>query len=375
MTEERSLATFSHEIVRTHSQWRALENEWNSLVERSRSRSLFLTWQWLDSWISVHDVGSSLFVVCVRAADGKLVGAAPLYVNPYLLLRTIPYRVLHQIGDVNSGAEYQTWAVDDAHEVEVQRTIAAALRDRPHEWDLLWMPKLDWWSPFNVELAETLKREGFLVNSRTIPFSSVPLPGRFDEYLDRMSANRRQQVRRSMRKILYKPGVELRRVRDAAEIPQALDALFRLHNSRWQAVGHEGLFQRNPVERAFYERFVPMALKQGWLAMYILTDHGEAKAVQLGYVYDGVMLQLQEGFDPDFTPHVGNALRAHVIGDCIAQGLREYDFLGGWSEHKRRWLARERSGADLLIAAASIKTLPVMLASVWPTGAFLRPGR
>jgi CelD/BcsL family acetyltransferase involved in cellulose biosynthesis len=87
------------------------------------------------------------------------------------------------------------------------------------------------------------------------------------------------------------------------------------------------------------------------------------------------MLQLQEGFDPDYTPHVGNALRSHVINDCIAQGLREYDFLGGWSEHKRRWLARERSGADLLIAATRIKTLPIMLAGVWPTGAFLRPAR
>jgi CelD/BcsL family acetyltransferase involved in cellulose biosynthesis len=373
MSEDRSPVKFRHEVVCTLSKWRAIEPEWNKLVERSRSASLFLTWEWLDSWMSVHDVGSSLFVICVRTPDGQLAGAAPFYMQQHMLLRAIPYRVLQLIGDVNSGAEYLTWAADAAHELEVTRTIITALRDHQRDWDLIWMPKLDWWSPFNVELSATLKREGFMVNSRPIPFSTVPLPDRFDAFLERMSANRRQQIRRTMRRILNKPGVEVYRVTTVSEVPKALGALFQLHNSRWQSIGHEGLFQRNPLERSFYERFVPVALQQGWLAMYVLTDHGEAKAVQLGYIYHGAMLQLQEGFDPDYLPHVGNALRAHVINDCINQGVREYDFLGGRSEHKRRWLAGERSGADMLIAPSKIRSLPIMLVGIWPTGAYLQP--
>jgi CelD/BcsL family acetyltransferase involved in cellulose biosynthesis len=187
-----------------------------------------------------------------------------------------------------------------------------------------------------------------------------------------MSSNRRQQVRRAVRKILSKPGVEIRKVTRREELASATESLFRLHGKRWQSVGQDGVFSRNPREREFYEHFLPRALEQGWLAMYSLLDGGEARAVQIGYVYKGVFLQLQEGFDPVYEPQVGNALRAWVIQDCIRGGVREYDFLGGHSEHKRRWMAVERTGADLLAYVRRPRNLPSMM-GVWPTGAYLRP--
>ena len=361
------------EVVRTMEGWNELKSDWNDLLARSSSDALFLTWEWLDTWLAIHGPLSSLFVICIRGSGGKLVGLAPYYKTNYALLRLFPYTVLRTIGDVDSGAEYQTWIADRDDEPVIFAEIAAALRELRSEWDLIWMPKLAAWSPTSGSVVAAMRANSLAVNCRPIPFSAISLPNEFDTFLDRMSANRRQQVRRMARKVLSRPGVDIRKVVTADDLPFALDALFRLHTKRWQAVGHGGVFGPAKKERAFYEQFVPKALDRGWLAMYVLTDRGEPKAVQIGYVYNLMFLQLQEGFDTDYAPHVGNTLRAHVIEQCINNGLREYDFLGGFSAHKQHWLAETRSGMDLLAGPRRAKNLPILWGGVWPTGRYLRP--
>lgn len=364
-----------YEVARTLHDLQCLAREWNTLLRSSGSNSIFLTWQWLESWLEIETPDPRLLVISVRDGAGRLVGLAPLYVAAYRLLDVVPYRILHAAGDTNCGAEYQTWIAKAGDEPRVFGCIAGALADLDAEWDLIWLPRLGAWSAAHAPLVAALHAAGFAVNSRPSVFSSFPLPESFDAYLARLSANRRQQIRRMTRRILDQPSVEVRRVRTADELGPALEALFDLHAKRWRAAGEDGVFVRRPKEKAFYERFASRALEQSWLALYLLLADGEPKAAQIGYVYDGAFLQLQEGFDPEFSSHAGNVLRAAVIEDCIACGLREYDFLGGITDHKRRWLAEERLGADVLAAAPHARNLPVMRGGVWPTGAYLRPRR
>jgi CelD/BcsL family acetyltransferase involved in cellulose biosynthesis len=277
------------------------------------------------------------------------------------------------IGGTDSGAEYQVWIARQQIEREVFREIVNALRIMRSEWDLIWMPSLEGWSGLTDNLIDALREGGFWVNCRSCKFSSVALPNDFESYLNSMSSNRRQQIRRMRRRILENSDVQIRKVESTTELADALATLFDLHGRRWHAVGKEGVFASRPIEKKFYETFTPRALSNGWLAIYVLSDLGQPKAIQFGYVYNNLFLQLQEGFDPEYAAHVGNVLRAHVIENCINDGIEEYDFLGGVSEHKRRWMAEERSGMDLLVARSCLKNFPIMRFGVWPTGAYLRP--
>lgn len=362
-----------YEVVRNLEKLQMLSAEWNGLVARSRSDSIFQTWQWLETWLELRSPSPEPLVICVRNESGSLVGLAPYYKVGYRLGGLIPYRVLRVLGDTDCGAEYQSWIADRAEESEVFGQIGAALQACKSEWDLIWMPRLKSWTGTQAPVLEVLKECNFDVNVRPSPFAGFTLPESFEAYLKQMSSNRRQQVRRMSRKILDNPNVEICKVESPAEVEPALAALFELHGKRWRAIGESGVFARNAKEKQFYERFTRKALAQGWLAMYTLLDSGEPKAVQFGYIYGDAFLQLQEGFDPDYSPHVGNVLRAHIIEECIKLGLREYDFLGGHSEHKRRWLSEEREGMDLLATSLKVKNIPIVRGSVWPTGAYLRP--
>jgi CelD/BcsL family acetyltransferase involved in cellulose biosynthesis len=122
---------------------------------------------------------------------------------------------------------------------------------------------------------------------------------------------------------------------------------------------------------AFYRTFAPAALTKGWLRVFGLEQDGALRAVQYGFAYGGSFLALQEGFDPDAAPGAGNVLRSHAFQRCIEEGLREYDFLGGFTEHKRRWGAEIREGRDVFLGRKRLKTALLFSQKVWPTGRYL----
>src|SRR6185503_19962898 len=128
-----------------------------------------------------------------------------------------------------------------------------------------------------------------------------------------------------------------------------------------------------PAGARFYERFAPRALENGWLRLYGIEADGELKAVQIGYVYGGVFHALQEGFDPAYVAGVGNVLRAAVFEACMGAGLRAYDFLGGLTPHKERWLAQPREGYDVFLGRRNLRNALVFWRPLWPSGRFPRP--
>jgi CelD/BcsL family acetyltransferase involved in cellulose biosynthesis len=235
------------------------------------------------------------------------------------------------------------------------------------------MPRVAGWTGARERIREAAQAAGLHVRSRAKPFSSVPLPATAEAYRSALSAKTRKNVRRDTDKILGRAGVRFVSCGSADELPRFLDALFRLHHDRWMRKGEEGTFRRKPAGARFYARFAPRALEQGWLRLHGIEDQGELKAVQVGYVYGSVFHALQEGFDPAYTAGVGNVLRARVLEECIASGLASYDFLGGITPHKERWLAAPRDGYDLLLGRRNLRNALVFWRPLWPGGRFLRP--
>ena len=131
-----------YEVIRSQDQWHALRSQWNTLLVESRANQLFMTWEWLDCWLRVQRSVTDLRIICVRGTGGELLGVAPFYVANYRLLDILPYRMLRMIGDVDSGAEYQTWLARKSDEDRVCEVIVRAMRALRSEWDLLWIPNL-----------------------------------------------------------------------------------------------------------------------------------------------------------------------------------------------------------------------------------------
>lgn len=352
---------------------RGLAAEWDALLARSCADTIFMRWDWLSCWMDIVGEFTAPHVITVRTADGELIGAAPFYVQEYRLLRTIRYRVLRIMGDFPTGGEYPAWVAAAGQEDPVMDAIARFLHKYASAWDCVWMPNMAGWARPIEDVTRASRGVGFFLRQREIEFGFTSLPASGDEFLAKLSANMRSTLRRQMKKILGKSGVVVERCTDAGSVPQFLTALFELHFRRWSTRGETGSFRRKPNEQRFYQCFAQKAFDRGWLRFYALRDGGEIRATQIGYVYGKVFHLLQEGFDPQYADGVGNVLRYKVIEDCIHQGVGAYDFLGELSEHKRRWTATSRKGANVFVGKRSMKNALLFLPGIWPTGKYLRP--
>lgn len=363
--------SLSVEVIRDPSRLQRLAGEWNGLLARSPADTIFLTWEWISSWLHAVQPSADLFVIAVRDERDALKAVAPLYRSPMSLLDLADYRCLAMLGGRFSGAEYPDFIIDPLRRGECLVALASALKATRSEWDCLWMPYVSGWrgARERVALAET--GAGFHIQCRPCDFAVLNLPDRYDVFLESLSANTRSALRRHTRRIEAAGRLEFTTCRRLDELPEYLHALFDLHQRRWQSVGQDGGFVRKPLTRAFYETFAPVALRRGWLALHGLRIDGTLQAVQYGYVYKQAFLQLQEGFNPDISG-LGNLLRARVIQSAIEAGIREYDFLGGFTDHKRRWGAQARLGHDLFILSRSLRVLPLRWGGFWPTGRFMR---
>lgn len=358
-------------VLRSWVEVECLAKEWNDLLEQSSASSIFLSWEWLQAWRAAIDDAVAPFVVVVRENRGRLVGVAPLYEASFAIFRVVNCRALRFMADVATGSEYPDWIADKQFENEVAAEIARELERTRSEWDLIWLQSVSGWTNAEKRILEAARKAGLMVKHRPCEFSAVDLPSDVQAFEERFPGRRRQQIRRAYRQVAKLDGVEFVRCDSLDELPEFLDALFELHQLRWHAVGQDGCFRRKPAEERFYREFAPVAYRRGWLAIYGVRENGILRAVQFGYVYGGRFLQLQEGFDPEFKKGAGNALRYFVFCRCIDAGLDVYDFLGGATEHKRRWGAKTRGGYDILIGDRSLKSRLAFTMGLWPTGRFV----
>lgn len=350
-----------------------LQGEWNTLLRQSRSDSLFLTWEWISAWATIAQQTTKPLIICVRNTSEELLGIAPFYLTTLRLKGGISYRVLRVMADYATGAEYPDWIVRVDVEAAVSQAIADTLIRIGQRWDCLWMPNVAGWTGAVDRILRPCQEQRLLWRSRPCEFGAVPLPDTMDLYVRSLSSNKRQQMKAEQKRFRAKQSLVIQRCQNAEQLPRLLDALFDLHYRRWQVRGEEGSFRRKPQLVEFYKQFVPRALMKGWLWLFGLQDQGDYKAIQLGYVYNHVFHQIQEGFDPEYEPGAGNFLRAYIIEACTTAGIRTFDFLGEMTEHKRRWLAEKRVGCDLFIGQRKLKNRPLFSLGIWPTGRFLRP--
>ena len=349
----------------------SISSEWNDLLGRSASDTVFLTWEWVSAWYESVAPNAQLLTVIVRDDAGKLVAIGPFYLTRMRLLGVLPFRVCRVLGDCYSGSEYPDVITDRANEGEALEAVMKALLDRRELWDCIWMPKVAGWTGGHERMTTCCRNLGLMFHCRRHDFSLVHLPASYDEYLQSLPKKRRALIRQRTKALLDGSGASFEKCCAEEDVETYLGALFHLHQKRWRGRGEEGSFVRKPLMAAFYRTFARLALSRGWLRLFALKIGGEFKAIQIGYAYGDTFSALQEGFDPDGPSEVGNVLRAMAVQSLIEERVQWYDFLGGFTEHKRLWRATERNGADLFIGHPNLKNRLLFYKEVWPFGRFL----
>jgi CelD/BcsL family acetyltransferase involved in cellulose biosynthesis len=364
----------SVKVIREWDDFKVLKVAWEKLLKQSDADNIFLTWEWINCWRKTQKKSIKPLILVILN-DEKIIAIAPFYIQTYRLVNFIPYQALRILGDQGSGSEYANFIVEAADSLALKRMLWQLLLSTAVKpiWDFIWFTNISAWTEGGDSLLQALAAEKKLnYNQRTVEFAQTSLTTLTADILPSLSKSLRTNIRQTSRRLDKLGPWHIDMCDNHSRITEHIETLFSLHNKHWIDAGL-GTFERRPELADFYRAFVPIALQKGCLRLLRLESNGETQAMQLGYVYNNEFFAIQEGYNPDFLGGTGQVLRHYSFLNCRSEGLKCYDFLGGYTDHKRRWLADKKLGANLFIWHNKPKNILFSFKKIWPTGRYLKP--
>lgn len=196
---------------------------------------------------------------------------------------------------------------------------------------------------FDPELFETTLSERKInagkTDNLTCPY--IDLPGEFSAYLQTLSANSRQKLRRLLRQLDSDPDIHITRSR-----PETYKQDVAILAELWflQYAEQKGQKRATKLAQQFRE-VVMIGLANGMVYLAILWRAGKPVAAQANYVDPVKRQALFHVGGRDETVRdlaVGLMLQTHCIRWSIAQGLKRYDFTLGDEPYKYSFGAVDR---------------------------------
>jgi CelD/BcsL family acetyltransferase involved in cellulose biosynthesis len=357
------------EIYKDTTGFDALRDEWNPLLQRSATNTLFLTWEWQRAWWEAFGAGKNLFLVAMRDEGGALVGIAPLFHQQSLVDPTAPMpaisverpsaaaggelqRTAHLVGGTEVSDYLDIIAPVESNQ-EVCAALLAALETRfLQEYGFLWrmldVRCLPSTSPTVANVAQQAQARGWQVQqAREDVCPVLTLPATWEEYLaNTLNKKQRHELRRKMRRAEESAHVDWRWV-TADDFETGLGTFFQLHKASHP---DKDAFMDEQMQ-GFFRAVTRAALDQGSLRLSVLRFNGQPVASYLCFDYGRDRLVYNSGFDLSAYADLGPGIVSvgYLIQDAIARGLKRFDFLQGNERYKYEFGAVDTEVLRLLV--------------------------
>ncbi len=350
--------------LRTFEDLGELEQVWLDL-ERRASAPLFLSWDWIGCW--VREASLPPIVLIGRAAGAiVLLGILTPSARRGWLPVTMRGLQLHMTGDTGQDVitiEYNGFLVaeDLAGRLEADAIafLLSGLTIDGHRCEELHLKNVP------AVLEKSVRASGFRFReiqhkpSWRVDLAAIRAAGK--QYLDCLSANTRQQIRRSMRLYEKRGRLEIARARDVPEALSFLDGLKELHQRYWTGRGEPGAFAF-PFFAGFQLRLIQTCMDHGTVELLRVSAGADVIGYLYNLVYRGHVYQYQSGFRYEGDPRLKPGLVSHCL--CIERHLREgsevYDFMAGDARYKANL---GKPGPDMVYLLARRPTWPLQLES------------
>jgi CelD/BcsL family acetyltransferase involved in cellulose biosynthesis len=307
-----------------------LQEQWNEVLDRSRDKNIFLTWEWLSTWWRHY--GKKRRLVILLAHEGERIAAiAPLMHSVYRLsglrLRKIEFFAEH--------IDYRNFILAEK-KAECLRLFLRHLNTL--DWDSLEFRDI----PESAESLTLLRKiygnEHTLNELVSSKCPHLPLPASWNVLAKHLSGNMRRNLRRRMKRLKENCTVAFTRQDEIDSLRQDMKTFFSLHQKRWASKGLRGSFGRDPKFREFLLDVARCFAEKKWLNLSFLTANDEPISAALCFEYNKVLYYYHPGFDPEYAKYgVGNLLIMCLMQDAIQRDLNEFDFLKGDEAYKNDW--------------------------------------
>jgi CelD/BcsL family acetyltransferase involved in cellulose biosynthesis len=331
----------------------ALKPEWNALLHRSSSDTLFLTWEWQSTWWK-HLGEGGLHLLGFRAEeDGRLVGIAPLF-------HTQPQDgpTALNLNGCRDVSDYLDLIVEQGQEEAVYSALLDYLQQEAPAWDLIDICNIPQGSLAPVLLRKLAAARGLqtLVEVEDV-CPIIQLPATWEEYLMSLDKKQRHEVRRKLRRAEAEVETRFFIVGPERDLQAEMESFIDLHQ---KSTPEKDKFMDRQMQGFFFD-VAGVLQAQGWLQLAFIEMDGHRAASLLNFDYGNAILVYNSGYDPTqfhfLSP--GILVTARCIEQAIALGRDKFDFLRGDEIYKYRFGAQDTPVRRLVIAQPGVALDPV----------------
>ena len=322
-----------HLVVSAHEDWASLpvgRDEWNRLMERGSTRTVFQTHEWNDAWLAAF-AGQWRPLTLLVHYNKQLVAIAPFVVERTGIGR--PRVALQGHGN----ADYQ-----DVIGLAKRPIVYAVLRELAQRVpdaivDLAHVPAS---SPSVSAIPHAARAAGLWPLRRGESVCPTLLLRGHEEHARRLV--NRYSVRRPLNYFSRFGPVVARRITAQEEVLARLPDFFDQHVRRWRETSTPSLFRR-PEPRRFFEEMVRRLSAPGWLDFSVIELAGRPLAYHFGFRYGNLLTWYKPSFEVEVARHSpGILMIRHLIERSLDEGLDEVDFTIGTEQFKSRYTNRSR---------------------------------
>jgi CelD/BcsL family acetyltransferase involved in cellulose biosynthesis len=306
------------ETVESPEGLEALAPEWDPLVCAMERPSPFLLHGWLAEWWRHYGASGERLAVVTARRQGRLVGAAPLFVGRERGVRTARFLGAHE-----SALADLLLAEDEP------ASTAQLLREG------IQAQSFDYADLFGLPQASLLGQfDGLRVVERVeAPVLLMP-DGWEDAYRAKTGSKKRNLHRRRLRQLGELGAVEFAVGRTREELEPMLEEAFRVHNLRWQGRPDGSTFGTEKG-RDFHRAALRRLADDDVLRIVLMRIGGRPAAFHYFFELEGTMVVHRLAFDPALARYSpGLVATLETLRVASEDGMTRVEFLGGNERYK-----------------------------------------
>jgi CelD/BcsL family acetyltransferase involved in cellulose biosynthesis len=355
--------------------FRAIKEEWNNLVMKDPTGTIFDTWEWLWCFWKTH---KSSFpanpLILTYRENNKLKGAAAFRLANHSIEHLGRFTSIEFLAQGPS--DYNTILVDPDSNLE---SFAQLLRNRLLEsspsWDVIRLENVSGRSQTSKVLFGWGFNKSLFIKAKTTQTHFITLPKTWEEYFRTLGRRLRKEIKGDKRRLESDyADTSYQALRNPTD--NDISDLLELHTQRMRRLVRTGILGDHCAED-FHKEFARQASAREWLRLHIIKSGKKTIASNYDFAFKGRFLDYNGGFNPVFEKYSPSTqLIAMTIKDSIEEGLIEYDFLRGTESCKFHWArdVRNYNSVDL-VHNNPRSLLKVSVSLFYPVVVELRRGR
>lgn len=340
--------------------WADVAGTWSSIANQREHVTLFLTTEAVQVWLEVFGQQLRPELLVFKAGDGQAIAACVVVrrterKGPFFVRRVY----LNTAGEDDRDSpclEYNELLCVPGHELATARALREYLDDA-EPWDEVHAPGM-------VDGSSLAALQAVFGDTREVadvkPCYYVDLDdvrrSRCESFIEKIASRERTKVRQNLRRYSDVGPLELEHADSAEAALGYLDRLAALHQQTWTSRGLPGSF----AAETFYDyhrRLITRCFPLGRVELLHLRAGSTTVGYHYNFVAGGRTYFYQCGYDYGLGDKLspGVVLHALAIGNALEQGRRDYEFMAGDVEYKRRLATASRKMYWIAWQAPTIK--------------------